>query len=831
MDIGLLVDAHLETISGSVDIVTTTGFHTLGKGIARYKRMASAPLAREDWGENLWWFQSADDAYWELAEDEPNLLQFGGHDDGVKASNYVITGTDNTDALNALLYYCQYRVYPTAHIPPGGYVCDDVIHLGFGFGSNETGVATYTHVNLKGAWPGYAAIDRISGTTLYSTNSDRPLLNIQGQRECLIEGILFSGLFDKYVVENNLGLVALSGDPEDFTPNDRDIDVWFDENLDANQDTQYTPYAAVTIDAYSGDQPATSYPDANYPEYAGIEDQWGKSHSSNINFRYCGFEGFIAGVASQPCDDDANGDFIRFDRCMWQFNKYCITIGNGQSRNVGLYDCLGNTNHTLLEGLTHGRKLGRFQGPIVNYSCSQQMQILNVSGPVGVPVTFYDCYFEGVDRIGNVQGASSGAVTFVGGYLAMDMPTPDNVRGTPPNHFNGSNARYDSSTVASTALRFIGTNLEYDGALVLLSNSVTIEGGRSINTQFDSEPTLESWQALANNALVGGIVTPNFGTRTDQAIAEVYSTFRVRDVDSGVPVGGINFLNGVWGGGTRSYGSPVYARKLSTSNLAEPVEVERKYVTLPKSWFDDLTLDGRTLTATFTQAASHAEPLFVVAGDVMYDDQTGMTFFIESFNTSNNLITATLMNGYRGPEGDETTVVELSDSEGTFITGTGRVYTPAAPLYVTNSATRTIDATVTNGSAKATDIEEAYQLLVGLKVTGTGIPADTYCIGVSGSTVMLSNAATSNGTSLTFGTSSAVLNNVGDITGYFGSGWEIEEGDFVGSNDMTDYLVNPNGGTITDIDTTARTITLSSPALWPPIVNRRIKALRLAPPA
>jgi hypothetical protein len=40
---------------------------------------------------------------------------------------------------------------------------------------------------------------------------------------------------------------------------------WIDPGLSITQDSRYAPYAAITIDAYSGPPPATSYPDVTYP--------------------------------------------------------------------------------------------------------------------------------------------------------------------------------------------------------------------------------------------------------------------------------------------------------------------------------------------------------------------------------------------------------------------------------------------------------------------------------------------------------------------------------------------------------------------------------------
>jgi hypothetical protein len=78
------------TIPGSATFVRTAGYSSVGDGGAGlYKKVGSAPSHPAK-------FQSADGAWWELAEMEPNLFQFG-----------ATTGAaNNATALQGLVDYC-----------------------------------------------------------------------------------------------------------------------------------------------------------------------------------------------------------------------------------------------------------------------------------------------------------------------------------------------------------------------------------------------------------------------------------------------------------------------------------------------------------------------------------------------------------------------------------------------------------------------------------------------------------------------------------------------------------------------------------------------------
>ncbi|MEO8724171.1 MAG: hypothetical protein ABI395_11760 [Sphingobium sp.] len=969
MTIGLATQIPSMTVPTGTDMISTSGFRTLGKGAATYIRATGLP----SWGQGIWWFTDAAGAQFQISELRPDLMMFGGYDDGAKAYNSsVVTGTDNAPTMNALLYYCQLYGHTTAYIPEGKFSFYDTVHVGFGDGN----LGYTTRVNVEGSGPlyaGHATVSGTPGTACFAGFSDRPFFNIQGQRNCTIQGILLGGLFEKFIVTNNCAMnngTLATACPFD----DREIGNWYDPELNAAQDGRYTPYAAIAIDSFYGSRPSltawtasticktarvafvngkvyvcriggttassggpsgttstevdgtvtwaymgpyssglpnqyVSYPDMSYPSYSGVTTQYGKGQSSKLTVKDCKFEGFIAAIALQPCDYDGNGDFLTTSDCSFIYCKYGISIGNTQSRNVRIENATGNQIHTFMEGITHGRALGRFQGPVINVSLSNVMQLFNAGAGGLAPLNFYDCYIEGLDRIGNLVGSGGGCVNFHGGDLFIASYTYNNARGIPDTQYSGTSTRQYGTLSATCPLHFYGTLISYSAVCGLFGQEIVMLGGQTRDV--DIQGTAPAYYCLAHNALSGGIVTPDFGTRpTSTCTAQIESQFRARNLSDGSQGSALSQAGGIFGSATRAFGSPTYARRLSAPQLNTPVEVERAYRTFAKTQFPDMTLVGLILTGTFAGPASNADYYNILPGDVWYDNQTGKVFFVYSFDPVTRITKAVLRNGYKGPAGSETTCCSpFSTTVGNFITCSGRAFTPTAPLFYSSSANKTFVAD-TNTSVLLTNFFGASSILVGQRIAGTGIPANTFILGVEGTTVTLSQAATAtatgvtvtvgtpastvvgnvtttagsailtavaaaplipgapisglnipvgnyiqsvSGTSVTMGNpagtaaaqatasgtvsatiqpATRVLFNIGDATGGGSMGTTIQAGDFIANDTSVDYTVNSTVGvTVVAVNDTSRTITLGNVAQWPPVTNRRLRYLRMAPPA
>lgn len=94
--------AILESFAGSVGFVQTEGYSSAGDGgAALYKRVASQPTHTGK-------FQSADGAWWELADQPLNVKMFGARGDGV---------TDDWQSITNSLEYCRQTYIPPSSRP------------------------------------------------------------------------------------------------------------------------------------------------------------------------------------------------------------------------------------------------------------------------------------------------------------------------------------------------------------------------------------------------------------------------------------------------------------------------------------------------------------------------------------------------------------------------------------------------------------------------------------------------------------------------------------------------------------------------------------------
>jgi hypothetical protein len=672
----LFVDMTKAAVAAGVDLVSSTGFSSIGKGQARYSRWSAPMAALPLWGQGVWWQETADGARFQLAEPNPTSDMFGTVGDGVRAfATYTATGTDVTANIQRLIDYCKLKGIRQARLSPGKHVVTEIC-LGYG--------ETFASVDLVADGPAYASWGDppLSGACLLATLSDRPCLSIQGQRQCTVRGITFAGVLTKWIHDHGL---AANSPAVAVTLDDTDPACWNDPNLHVHQDARYAPYAAVAIDPRSGPRPAISYPDIDYARYTRIATQYGKKSSSQITFEDCNFEGFTVGVAIQPCDADSNGDFVRFVRCFWSYAKYLVSAGNTQGRNVELLDCEGLYFHTMLEGLTHGRRGGRFRGPIINWSSSGGIQIVNGHGAYMAPLLFIQPYFEGVWRIGNLVGSASSELRFIGGDIVHVMTVLNNMRGTPANYFSGSARRETGSDLTSGTLVFDGTNRSVESVMPYFVSNLVDSGNV---TTFDSHnlAKIPAYEAYCKTALAGGIAIPYFGQRPDTSKATISTTWQLRNALTGASAGPRSMQGNLWAHGARAFGSPAYARSLQGAFSPSAVTVPRTYGEVAKSSFSGLTLTGLVLTGIYSGTAGSSENAMIRPGDVLMDDRTGMTFFVSSFDTGTRLMTARLKNNYKGPPGREALRQPFSTSTGNFHTCSGRTYTPNHPIFVTSTA-------------------------------------------------------------------------------------------------------------------------------------------------
>jgi hypothetical protein len=193
-----------------------------------------------------------------------------------------------------------------------------------------------------------------------------------------------------------------------------------------------------------------------------ISAQYNKHFSSVTTIENVTIDGFFVGVAVQPCNDDGNGDYTTICNSQIMNCSYGVSVGNTQSRNVGVSDSQFQYVHTIFSTDVVGRRNGRMGGPIVNCSASQIYQLFSFPNAVTGPVVFESFYVEEIVRLGvaDLGGSNSNPIIFngctffgVGGFTDASIPHGELTRalynvpfyeGEAPLTFNSSDSQGDT---------------------------------------------------------------------------------------------------------------------------------------------------------------------------------------------------------------------------------------------------------------------------------------------------------------------------------------------------------------------------------------------------
>jgi hypothetical protein len=400
----------------------------------------------------------------------------------------------------AIDYALQHHVEEVT-LGDGTYRIDDALQLGYG--------NTFNAVSLIGAGPCFAGAGAPSfpGTLVVATFKDRPAIAIQGARYSAVKNLTLRGETLPHVKQE-----VFTGDTTTWADKLIDPTSWVGADLlkDApHADSQHAPYAGIAIDPYSGAKPPDAYPQVSYPSWITKDNrlypQYGKNFSSGVLIENVHILGFVVGIVNQPCDADGNGDFTKIHNCLFEALKYGVSIGNGQSRNVSIRDCEYDLTHTFLTNTTHGRRIGKFDGPIDNISGGVSYQFadlyLNQSGSIA----FKNIYFEAQIKFGRLGVGASNNAPVVFDSCSFG---PSCAFG-PPFDF-GYNPDCFITTSAYATLNFTGCTLSGYGKFMNLTNeqcAVVFDCCTFVNTsqQKDPDPGYTPPERIAQNQVCGGI--------------------------------------------------------------------------------------------------------------------------------------------------------------------------------------------------------------------------------------------------------------------------------------------------------------------------------------
>ncbi len=326
----------------------------------------------------------------------------------------VLTGTDNTKAIQNALDYAMQNNIMDIYFPSGQYLISDTLNLGWGNAFYEL----HLKGNIRAPYGGESGPgSTILGTTLFSTKTDRPMISIAGSRSTSIQGITMIGRGRIYTQFAQGFNNALSSDPLDWVP----------PNINPTGNNSggiatTAPYACIVQDAYAGAQPTIHYPARTFPAWTGLSANYSAAYSlsTEILIEDCDMEGFSVNIASGLVNIN-QGDFMKIHRVFMDAGAYGVSINNSQSRNVEFRNIDSARYHTLFSGTNLSFGTGEIVGPIDNVGGGDSYQSFDFQNTAfSGPLLINNLYFENQVRIGNfVTNAFGSTITFNGGLFGF----------------------------------------------------------------------------------------------------------------------------------------------------------------------------------------------------------------------------------------------------------------------------------------------------------------------------------------------------------------------------------------------------------------------------
>ena len=206
-------------------------------------------------------------------------------------------------------------------VPTGKYFLSDTLKLHQG--------TSFMSFTFRGAGGIY---NDAFGTAFDATAfGDRPAINVQGARSINLE--------DFSVFGKNVAPVTARATLDPTLAN------WITAGC---QDTQFAPYAGVSIGAYTGAAPAGGY----------ANDPYNRNDCSYVRLKNVTVSGFVVGLAVAPCNVSQDNDAITVTTSVLMNNTYGYSCGGSQSRSISFYNTDFFGSWAAVTTVRHGKQEG-----------------------------------------------------------------------------------------------------------------------------------------------------------------------------------------------------------------------------------------------------------------------------------------------------------------------------------------------------------------------------------------------------------------------------------------------------------------------------------------
>jgi hypothetical protein len=393
--------------------------------------------------------------------------------------------------------------------------------------------------------------------------------------------------------------------------------------------------------------------------------------------------GFVAGVVNQPGNADGNGDFTTLRRCQIEYCKYGVSVGNGQSRNVGITDSQIAAAYTALTNKIHGRQIGRFCGTISNLSTGNLTKVFDFNSMAYVgPLTFFEFYTEDCLTIGTVDSNSSNEVGLKFESSFFNFSGQTDAIGVPPVVLGSITANTMPVVFENCVFTSFPSVLVF-GTNTLGNNNVTLKNCTMLPEDRNSGSVASEYIALAHDGTCGGAIFNKLGSN-GQGGAIYYKYINLSTLAVGTQV----ICGDAFGSAGRAFIVPKYAREIFPGSDAYETISNPRYNAanfIAKSALSSCSVSGKTLTITFS---SRADWQFAQDGpdngDVIFDDATGSVWFVRS--RTGTAVTAVAQNNYKSDgSGGYVQLTAVSTTVGNFYFAPNRYYSPQ--YYLRGDAT------------------------------------------------------------------------------------------------------------------------------------------------